>query len=188
MAAMSEQVSTVRLARRRRYPPTAARPSNCAASPSGFPELSRQRYPLDVLPAGSHCPAWRERRGKSTLIGILAGLAARTGTICVHGRPGQDRLAPRKPRSRHRHCFSAHAARSEPYGAEKPHVGESSWRPLQRRPALERFRELSALLGVSIHADAPVARLALANNSRSRSCTPFGAERACSFSTNRPRC
>jgi simple sugar transport system ATP-binding protein len=40
-------------------------------------------------------------------------------------------------------------------------LGGSSWRPLYRRPALKRFRELSDLLGVLIDPDAPVGRLAL---------------------------
>jgi simple sugar transport system ATP-binding protein len=40
-------------------------------------------------------------------------------------------------------------------------LGGSSWRPLHRRPALKRFRELSDLLGVAIDPDVQVGRLAL---------------------------
>jgi ABC-type uncharacterized transport system ATPase subunit len=117
---------------------------------------------LDVLAGEIHVLLGENGAGKSTLIGILAGLQQPdAGSICVHGR--SVRIAsPRESLDLGIGTVFQHMQLVPSLTVlENLMLGESSWRPLQRRPALERFRELSALLGVSIDADAPVARLAL---------------------------
>ncbi len=117
---------------------------------------------LDVFAGEIHVLLGENGAGKSTLIGILAGLQQPdAGTIRLHGR--SVRIAsPRESLDLGIGTVFQHMQLVPSLTVLKNlMLGELSWRPLQRQPALERFRELSALLGVSIDADAPVARLAL---------------------------
>jgi general nucleoside transport system ATP-binding protein len=117
---------------------------------------------LDVFAGEIHVLLGENGAGKSTLIGILAGLQQPdTGSIRVHGR--QVRIAsPRQSIDLGIGTVFQHMQLVPSLTVlENLMLGESVWRPLRRRPALKRFRELSALLGVAIDADAPVARLAL---------------------------
>jgi ABC-type uncharacterized transport system ATPase subunit len=163
MAAMSEQASV----------PLGGAPSATSADGHAAIELRSitKRFPgvlandditLDVFAGEIHVLLGENGAGKSTLIGILAGLQQPdAGSICVHGR--SVRIAsPRASLDLGIGTVFQHMQLVPSLTVlENLMLGESSWRPLQRRPALERFRDLSALLGVSIDADAPVARLAL---------------------------
>jgi simple sugar transport system ATP-binding protein len=117
---------------------------------------------LDVLAGEIHVLLGENGAGKSTLIGILAGLQLPdAGSICVNGRPVKI-ASPRESLDLGIGTVFQHMQLVPSLTVlENLMLGESSWRRLHRRPALARFRELSALLGVSIDADAPVARLAL---------------------------
>jgi general nucleoside transport system ATP-binding protein len=117
---------------------------------------------LDIFAGEIHVLLGENGAGKSTLIGILAGLQQPdAGTICVHGR-AVGIASPRESLDLGIGTVFQHMQLVPSLTVlENLMLGYSSWRPLQRRPALERFRELSALLGVSIDPDAPVARLAL---------------------------
>jgi ABC-type uncharacterized transport system ATPase subunit len=163
MAAMSAQASV----------PLGGAPSTISVDGRAAIELRgiTKRFPgvvanndiaLDVLAGEIHVLLGENGAGKSTLIGILAGLQRPdAGSICVHGRPVSI-ASPRESLDLGIGTVFQHMQLVPSLTVlENLMLGESSWRPLQRRPALGRFRELSALLGVSIDADAPVARLAL---------------------------
>jgi general nucleoside transport system ATP-binding protein len=163
MAAMSEQVSV----------PSGGAPSTTSVDGRAAIELHgiTKRFPgvvanddiaLDVFAGEIHVLLGENGAGKSTLIGILAGLQQPdAGSISVHGR--SVRIAsPRESLDLGIGTVFQHMQLVPSLAVlENLMLGESSWRPLQRRHALERFRELSALLGVSIDADTPVSRLAL---------------------------
>ena len=117
---------------------------------------------LDIFAGEIHVLLGENGAGKSTLIGILAGLQQPdAGTICVHGRavkigsPGESLDLGIGTVFQHVQLVPSLTV------LENLMLGGSSWRPLHRRPALDRFRELSDLLGVAIDPDAPVGRLAL---------------------------
>jgi simple sugar transport system ATP-binding protein len=117
---------------------------------------------LDVFAGEIHVLLGENGAGKSTLIGILAGLQQPdAGTICVHGRsvkigsPGESLSLGIGTVFQHVQLVPSLTV------LENLMLGASSWRPLRRRPALKRFRELSDLLGVAIDPDVPVGRLAL---------------------------
>ena len=117
---------------------------------------------LDIFAGEIHVLLGENGAGKSTLIGILAACNSRM----------QARFACTDARSRSARRPKAWISTSAPF------FNTCSWcRALQcwkiscwaarhggrciRRPALDRFRELSDLLGVAIDPDAPVGRLAL---------------------------
>ncbi len=124
--------------------------------------VANNEITLDIFAGEIHVLLGENGAGKSTLIGILAGLQQPDeGTICVKGRSVT--------------IGSPAASLDLGIGTVFQHVqlvpsltvlenlllGGSSWRPLRRRPALNRFRQLSDLLGIMIDPDAPVGRLAL---------------------------
>jgi general nucleoside transport system ATP-binding protein len=117
---------------------------------------------LDVFAGEIHVLLGENGAGKSTLIGILAGLQQPdAGSIRMHGRPVRI-ASPRQSLDLGIGTVFQHMQLVPSLTVlENLMLGESVWRPLRRRPALKRFHELSALLGVVIDADAPVARLAL---------------------------
>ena len=163
-------------------------------TPRHHQALSRRRrerrHHARYLRRRNSCFARRERRGKvdpdrhprgPATAGCRHDFRART--------TGQDRLAGRKPRSRHRHRFSARAAGAEPYGAGKPDAGRivvaGRCIGVRRSNVSANYPTFSASRSIRTRRSDGSR---LANNSRSRSCTRFGAARACSFSTSRPRC
>ncbi len=145
------------------------------ATPGGRPAIElrciTKRFPgvvandditLDVFAGEIHVLLGENGAGKSTLIGILAGLQQPdTGTICVHGQlvkigsPGESLELGIGTVFQHVQLVPSLTV------LENLMLGGSSWRPLHRRPALKRFRELSDLLGVAIDPNVPVGRLAL---------------------------
>ena len=146
-----------------------------AITPDGRPAIElrgiTKRFPgvvandditLDVFAGEIHVLLGENGAGKSTLIGILAGLQQPdAGTICVHGRavkigsPGESLDLGIGTVFQHVQLVPSITV------LENLMLGGSSWRPLHRRPALKRFRELSDLLGVAVDPDVPVGRLAL---------------------------
>jgi simple sugar transport system ATP-binding protein len=146
-----------------------------SATPDGRPAIElrgiTKRFPgvvandditLDILAGEIHVLLGENGAGKSTLIGILAGLQQPdAGTICVHGRlvkigsPGESLDLGIGTVFQHVQLVPSLTV------LENLMLGGSSWRPLHRRPALKRFRELSDLLGVAIDPDVQVGRLAL---------------------------
>ena len=163
MAAMTEPASV------------RSRGAAAATRPDGRPAIElrgiTKRFPgvvanddisLDIFAGEIHVLLGENGAGKSTLIGILAGLQQPdAGTICVQGRsvrigsPAESLNLGIGTVFQHVQLVPSLAV------LENLMLGGSSWRPLHRRPALKRFRELSDLLGVAIDPDAPVGRLAL---------------------------
>jgi general nucleoside transport system ATP-binding protein len=124
--------------------------------------VANEDITLDIFAGEIHVLLGENGAGKSTLIGILAGLQhPDAGTICVHGRlvkigsPAESLNLGIGTVFQHVQLVPSLTV------LENLMLGGSSWRPLHRRPALERFRELSELLGVTIDPNAPVGRLAL---------------------------
>src|SRR5580658_9614160 len=124
--------------------------------------VANDNISLDVFAGEIHVLLGENGAGKSTLIGILAGLQQPdAGTICVHGRlvkigsPGESLELGIGTVFQNVQLVPSLTV------LENLMLGGSSWRPLHRRPALKRFRELSDLLGVAINPDVPVGRLAL---------------------------
>jgi general nucleoside transport system ATP-binding protein len=117
---------------------------------------------LDVLAGEIHVLLGENGAGKSTLIGILAGLQQPdSGTILVNGQPVRIGSPAESLDLGIGTVFQHVQLVPSLTVLENLMLGESSWRPLHRRPALKRFEELSDLLGVAIDPDAPVGRLAL---------------------------
>jgi ABC-type uncharacterized transport system ATPase subunit len=124
--------------------------------------VANDNVTLDVFAGEIHVLLGENGAGKSTLIGILAGLQQPdAGTICVHGRPVKIG-SPAESLDLGIGTVFQHVQLVPTLTVlENLMLGGSSWRPLQRRPALKRFRELSDLLGVAIDPEALVGRLAL---------------------------
>ncbi len=100
--------------------------------------------------------------GKSTLIGILAGmLQPDEGEILIDGQPVKI-ASPRASLELGIGTVFQHVLLVPSLTViENLMLGGPWWRRLLRGPALARFRELSALLGVQIDPDAEVGRLSL---------------------------
>src|SRR5258708_31393337 len=100
--------------------------------------------------------------GKSTLIGILAGmLQPDEGEILIAGRPVVIG-SPRESLDLGIGTVFQHVLLVPSLTViENLMLGGPWWQRLGRAPALKRFRELSALLGVEIDPDALVGRLSL---------------------------
>jgi general nucleoside transport system ATP-binding protein len=100
--------------------------------------------------------------GKSTLIGILAGMQQPDeGEILIGGQPVTI-ASPRESLALGIGTVFQHVLLVPSLTViENLMLGGSWWQRLGRAPALKRFRELSALLGVEIDPDAEVGRLSL---------------------------
>jgi general nucleoside transport system ATP-binding protein len=117
---------------------------------------------LDLFAGEIHVLLGENGAGKSTLISILAGLQQPdAGTISVHGQSVRIG-SPRESLDfgigtvfQHLHLVPSLTV------LENLMLGGSSWRPLHRQRALDRFQELSEILGVTISPNSPVERLAL---------------------------
>jgi ABC-type uncharacterized transport system ATPase subunit len=124
--------------------------------------VANDNITLDIFAGEIHVLLGENGAGKSTLIGILAGLQQPdAGTISVHGRSVKINSPAESLDLGIGTVFQHVQLVPSLTVLENLMLGGSSWRPLHRRPALERFRELSDLLGVMIDPDAPVGRLAL---------------------------
>ncbi|HZT20998.1 MAG TPA: ATP-binding cassette domain-containing protein, partial [Dongiaceae bacterium] len=83
------------------------------------------------------------------------------GEIRVHGRPVRIG-SPRESLERGIGTVYQHVLLVPSLSViENLMLGRPWWRPLERAPALARFRELSEMLGVALDPDAPVGRLSL---------------------------
>jgi len=100
--------------------------------------------------------------GKSTLIGILAGMQQPDeGDILIAGQPVKI-ASPRASLELGIGTVFQHVLLVPSITViENLMLGGRWWQLLTREPALKRFRELSALLGVEIDPDALVGRLSL---------------------------
>ena len=100
--------------------------------------------------------------GKSTLIGILAGMQQPDeGEILIDGKPVKI-ASPRASLQLGIGTVFQHVLLVPSLSViENLMLGGPWWQKLLRGPALARFRELSALLGVTIDPDAQVGRLSL---------------------------
>jgi len=124
--------------------------------------VANDRVTLDIFAGEIHVLLGENGAGKSTLIDFLAGLQQPdAGTISVHGRsveigsPAESLALGIGTVFQHVQLVTSLTV------LENLMLGGSSWRLLRRQPAIERFRELSDLLGVTIDPDVPVGRLAL---------------------------
>lgn len=124
--------------------------------------LANDGISLDVRAGEIHVLLGENGAGKSTLIGILAGMQQPdAGEIRVHGRPVRIG-SPRESLERGIGTVYQHVLLVPSLSViENLMLGRPWWRPLERAPALARFRELSEMLGVALDPDAPVGRLSL---------------------------
>lgn len=117
---------------------------------------------LDIFSGEIHVLLGENGAGKSTLIGILAGLQQPdAGTISVHGQLVKIGSPAESLDLGIGTVFQDVQLVPSLTVLENLMLGGSSWRPLNRRPAIGQFRELSDLLGVTIDPNALVGRLAL---------------------------
>jgi ABC-type uncharacterized transport system ATPase subunit len=154
---------------------TASRSDPSASTADGVPAIAlrgiTKRFPgvvancdinLDFFSHESHVLLGENGAGKSTLIGILAGMQQPDeGEIRVRGRTVKIG-SPRESLELGIGTVFQHVQLVPSLTVlENLMLGRSSWRPLRREPVLERLRELSELLGITIEPNAPVGRLSL---------------------------
>ena len=124
--------------------------------------VANDNITLDIFSGEIHVLLGENGAGKSTLIGILAGLQQPdAGTISVHGQSVKIGSPAESLDLGIGIVFQDVQLVPSLTVLENLMLGGSSWRPLNRRPAIGRFRELSDLLGVTIDPNALVGRLAL---------------------------
>jgi simple sugar transport system ATP-binding protein len=124
--------------------------------------LANDGISLDFRAGEIHVLLGENGAGKSTLIAILAGMQQPDdGEILVAGRPAGI-SSPRESLERGIGTVFQHVLLVPSLSVIENLMLGGPWsRPLARRAALARFRELSTLLGVAIDPDAPVGRLSL---------------------------
>jgi simple sugar transport system ATP-binding protein len=117
---------------------------------------------LDILPGEIHVLLGENGAGKSTLIAMLAGMhEPDAGEIAVGGRPVRIG-SPRKSLALGIGTVFQHLLLVPSLTVlENLMLGGPWWRPLARGPTLERFAELSRILGITIDPDAVLGRLSL---------------------------
>jgi ABC-type uncharacterized transport system ATPase subunit len=117
---------------------------------------------LDFHAGEIHVLLGENGAGKSTLIGIVAGMIpADAGEILVDGKPAHI-ASPRHSLDLGIGTVFQHVLLVPSLTViENLMLGGPWWRGLRRAPALARFAELSALLGVNIDPDAPLGGLSL---------------------------
>jgi len=117
---------------------------------------------LDFQAGEIHVLLGENGAGKSTLIGILAGMQQPDeGEILIDGKPVRI-ASPRASLELGIGTVFQHVLLVPALSViENLMLGGPWWQTLLRGPALARFRELSALLGVAIDPDAEVGRLSL---------------------------
>lgn len=124
--------------------------------------LANDRISLAFHAGEVHVLLGENGAGKSTLIGILAGMQQPDeGSVLIDGQP----VKIGSPRESLEHgigtVFQHVLLVPSLTVIENLMLGAGWWRRLNRAPALARFQELSALLGVKIDPDAVVGRLSL---------------------------
>src|SRR5258706_9849285 len=124
--------------------------------------LANDAISLEFHPGEIHVLLGENGAGKSTLIGILAGMQQPDeGEILIAGLPVIIR-SPRESLDLGIGTVFQHVLLVPSLSViENLMLGGPWWQRLGRAPALKRFRELSALLGVEIDPDALVGRLSL---------------------------
>lgn len=124
--------------------------------------LANDAVSLDFRAGEIHVLLGENGAGKSTLIGILAGMQQPdAGEILIDGRVVTI-ASPRASLDLGIGTVFQHVLLVPSLSViENLMLGGKWWRRLSRAPALARFRELSALLGVEIDPDAQVGRLSL---------------------------
>ena len=117
---------------------------------------------IEFWPGEIHVLLGENGAGKSTLIGILAGmLQPDGGEILIKGQPVRI-ASPRASLELGIGTVFQHVLLVPTITViENLMLGGSWWQMLNREPALQRFRELSTLLGLEIDPDALVGRLSL---------------------------
>ncbi|MBC6405369.1 MAG: ABC transporter ATP-binding protein [Rhodospirillales bacterium] len=124
--------------------------------------LANDAISLEVLAGEVHVLLGENGAGKSTLIAMLAGMQQPdAGEIRVAGR--SVRIAsPRESLALGIGTVFQHLLLVPSLTVlENLMLGGPWWRRLGRSTALARFRDLSALLGVTLYPDSPLARLSL---------------------------
>ena len=124
--------------------------------------LANDAITIDFLPGEIHALLGENGAGKSTLIGILAGMhQPDSGEIRVGGR--KVRIgSPRESLALGIGTVFQHVLLVPSLTViENLMLGGPWWRGLDARGALERFRAVSATLGIELDPDAPVGRLSL---------------------------
>ena len=124
--------------------------------------LANDKITLDFRAGEIHVLLGENGAGKSTLIGILAGmLQPDEGEILIAGAPVKI-SSPRQSLELGVGTVFQHVLLVPSLTViENLMLGGPWWQQLGRGAALQRFRELSSLLGVEIDADALVGRLSL---------------------------
>jgi general nucleoside transport system ATP-binding protein len=124
--------------------------------------LANDRVSLEFRAGEIHVLLGENGAGKSTLIGILAGMQQPDeGKILVAGRPLRIG-SPRESLDLGIGTVFQHVLLVPSLSVIENLMLGGDWkRRLGRGPALERFRELSSLLGVTIDPEARVGRLSL---------------------------
>lgn len=124
--------------------------------------LANDRVSLAFRAGEVHVLLGENGAGKSTLIGILAGMQQPDeGEILIDGRAVKIG-SPRESLEYGIGTVFQHVLLVPSLTViENLMLGAGWWRRLNRAPALARFKELSALLGVDIDPDAVVGRLSL---------------------------
>lgn len=153
----------------RRADPVADRPSGGASPPVIALRGVTKRFPgviandaisLDIRAGEIHVLLGENGAGKSTLIALLAGLGQPdSGDILVRGDPVRIG-SPRDSLELGIGVVFQHALLVPSLSVlHNLMLGGPWWRALARDPVLQRFRELSTMLGVSIDPDSPVGGL-----------------------------
>src|SRR5262249_34889672 len=124
--------------------------------------LANDAVTLDFRAGEVHVLLGENGAGKSTLIGILAGMQQPdAGEILVDGKPVKIG-SPRESLELGIGTVFQHVLLVPSLTVIENLMLGGSWsRTLARGPALKRFKELCALLGVEIDPDATVGRLSL---------------------------
>ena len=148
-----------------------AEPATVASVPAASVRHVTKRFPgvlanddisLDFRAGEIHVLLGENGAGKSTLIGILAGMQQPDdGEILIDGRPVRIG-SPRQSLDLGIGTVFQHVLLVPSLTViENLMLGGSWWQKLARPAALARFRELSALLGVTLDPDALIGKLSL---------------------------
>jgi simple sugar transport system ATP-binding protein len=124
--------------------------------------VANDEISIVFMPGEIHVLLGENGAGKSTLIGMLAGMQQPdSGEILIKGKPVRM-SSPRESLDLGIGTVFQHVLLVPTLTIlENLMLGGPRWRLLDRAPVLERFRELSDLLGVALDPDVQVGRLSL---------------------------